>query len=154
MVCVHSHWNPHSFVLTTYTLEMVRAVSNVWLATMVGVVHRTVRCTNWPQGPTVGCTRYGRRSCTGQLQWLSGGALDCPVHHPTEGKFGLPSWPPTAPSYLGAIKGTLRRMEENTKLSQNILRLPDSDSTLLILSVSNLSSIWVVKLWLCLWMDC
>jgi hypothetical protein len=37
---------------------------------------------------------------------------DCPVHHPTEGKFGLPSWPPTAPSYLGAIKVTPRRMEE------------------------------------------
>jgi hypothetical protein len=63
------------------------------------------------------------------------------VHHPTEGKFGLPSWPPMAPSCLGAIKGTPRRMEEDTKLSQNILRLPDSDSTLLILCVSDLSSI-------------
>jgi hypothetical protein len=31
---------------------------------------------------------------------------DCTVHHPTEGKFGLLSWPPTAPSCLGAIKGT------------------------------------------------
>jgi hypothetical protein len=39
-------------------------------------------------------------------------APDCPVHHPTEGKFGLPSWPPTAPSCLGAIKGTPRRIEE------------------------------------------
>jgi hypothetical protein len=35
------------------------------------------------------------------------------VHHLTEGKFGLPSWPPTAPSWLGAIKGTPRRMEES-----------------------------------------
>jgi hypothetical protein len=66
---------------------------------------------------------------------------DCPVHHPTEGKFGLPSWPPTAPSCLGAIKGTPRRMEENTKLTRDILRLPDSDSTQLILCVSDLSSI-------------
>jgi hypothetical protein len=66
---------------------------------------------------------------------------DCPVHHPTKGKFGLPSWPPTAPSCLGAIKGTPRHMEDNTKPSRNILRLPDSDSTLLILSVSELSSI-------------
>jgi hypothetical protein len=66
---------------------------------------------------------------------------DCPVHHPTEGKFGLPSWPPTAPSCLGAIKGTPRRMEENTKLTRNILRLPDFDSTHLILCVSDLSSI-------------
>jgi hypothetical protein len=66
---------------------------------------------------------------------------DCPVHHPTEGKFGLPSWPPTAPSCLVAITGTPRRMEESTKLSRNILRLSDSNSTLLILSVSDLSSI-------------
>jgi hypothetical protein len=66
---------------------------------------------------------------------------DCPVHHSTEGKFGLPSWPPTAPSCLGAIKETPRRMEESTKLTRNILRLPDSDSTTLILCVSDLSSI-------------
>jgi hypothetical protein len=45
------------------------------------------------------------------------------------------------PSCLGAIKGTPRRMEENTKLIINILRLPDSDSTHLILCVSDLSSI-------------
>jgi hypothetical protein len=66
---------------------------------------------------------------------------DCPVHHPTEGKFGLRSWPPTAPSCLGAIKWTPRRMEEVHKLTRNILRLPDSDSTHLILCVSDLSSI-------------
>jgi hypothetical protein len=66
---------------------------------------------------------------------------DCPVHHPTEGKFGLPSWPPTDPSCLGAIKGTPRRMKEYTKLTRNILRLPDSDSTQLIICVSDLSSI-------------
>jgi hypothetical protein len=63
------------------------------------------------------------------------------VHHPTEGKFGLPSWPPTAPSCLGAIKGTPRRMEEDTKLTRNILRFPDSDSMQLILYVSDLSAI-------------
>jgi hypothetical protein len=37
---------------------------------------------------------------------LSGGALDYPVRHPTEVKYGLPCWPPTAPKCLGAIKGT------------------------------------------------
>jgi hypothetical protein len=42
-------------------------------------------------------------------------APDCPVHHPTEGMFGLPSWPSTARSCLGAIKGTPRRMEEQTQ---------------------------------------
>jgi hypothetical protein len=41
------------------------------------------------------------------LQDLSGGAPDCPVRHSTEGRNCLPSWPPTAPSCLGAIKGTL-----------------------------------------------
>jgi hypothetical protein len=50
-------------------------------------------------------------------------------------------WPPTAPSCLGAIKGTPRRMEELPKLTRSILRLPDSDSTHLILYVSDLSSI-------------
>jgi hypothetical protein len=39
-------------------------------------------------------------------------APDCPMHHSTEGKIGLPSWPPTAPSFLGAIKRDPRRMEE------------------------------------------
>jgi hypothetical protein len=65
----------------------------------------------------------------------------CPVHHSTEGKIGLPSWPPTAPSCLRAIKGTPRRMEQNTKLARNILRLPDSASTHLIRCVSDLSFI-------------
>jgi hypothetical protein len=63
------------------------------------------------------------------LQWLSGGAPDCPVCHSTEGKDSLPCWSPTAPSCLGAIKGTPRRMEENTKLTRNILRHLDSAFT-------------------------
>jgi hypothetical protein len=67
---------------------------------------------------------------------------DCPVvHYSTEDKIDLPSWPLTAPSCLGAIKETPRHMEEDTKLLRNILRLPDSESTHLILCVSDLSSI-------------
>jgi hypothetical protein len=68
----------------------------------------------------------------------------CPVglvHHSIEGRNCLPRLSPTAPSFLGAIKGTPRHVEENTKLSRNILRLPDSYSTQLILCVSDLSSI-------------
>jgi hypothetical protein len=42
-------------------------------------------------------------------------APDCPVHQSTEGKIGLPDLLSTAPSCLGAIKGTPRRMEEKTK---------------------------------------
>jgi hypothetical protein len=42
-------------------------------------------------------------------------APDCPVHQTTEGKNCLPRLLSTAPSCLGAIKGTPRRMEENTQ---------------------------------------
>jgi hypothetical protein len=63
------------------------------------------------------------------------------VHHPTEGKFGLPSWPPTAPSCLEAIKGTPRRMEEIHKHSLSILRHPDSALTHSLRCVRDLSSI-------------
>jgi hypothetical protein len=66
-----------------------------------------VRCANCHKSATVGCARKGRRSRTGQLQGLSGGAPDCPVRHPIEGKICLPRMPPTAPSCLGVIKGPL-----------------------------------------------
>jgi hypothetical protein len=65
----------------------------------------------------------------------------CPVRHSTEGRNCLPSWSPTAPSSLGAIKGTPRRIEEQPKHSLSILRLQDSNSTHSILCVSDLSSI-------------
>jgi hypothetical protein len=48
-----------------------------------------------------------------RLQELFGGAPDSPVCHSTEVKDSLPSGSPTAPSCLGAIKGTPRRMEES-----------------------------------------
>jgi hypothetical protein len=123
----------------------------------------SVRCANQPRGATVGCARYGRRSRTGHEQWLSGGAPDCPVHHSTEGKNGLPNWSPMVPSCLGAIKGTPRHMEQNTKLSRNILRLPDYVSTQSFRCVSYLSSVWVANslccvssssLGLCAWLCC
>jgi hypothetical protein len=80
-----------------------------------------------------------------RLQLLSGGAPDCPVRRSTEGKDGLPSLPPTAPSCLGAIKGTPRRMEESPKHSLSILRLPHSVFAHLIDCVSDLSSVRVVN---------
>jgi hypothetical protein len=46
---------------------------------------------------------------------VSGGAPDCPVRQAAEGKNCLPGMLSTAPSCLGAIKGTPRRMEDNTK---------------------------------------
>jgi hypothetical protein len=116
-----------------------------------------------PRGATVRCARYGRRSRTGHEQWLSDGAPDCPVHHSTEGRNCLPSWSPTAPSCLGAIKETRRHMEENTKHSLSILRHPDFAPTHLVHCISDLSFIRVVNspccplsssLHLCAWLCC
>jgi hypothetical protein len=68
---------------------------------------------------------------------VSGGAPDCPVRQATEGKNCLPRMHSTAPSCLGAIKGTPRRMEECTKHSLSIPKHQDFDSTHLILCDSN-----------------
>jgi hypothetical protein len=46
----------------------------------------SVRCANGSEDPTVGFARKGRRSGTGQELFMSGGAPDCPVRHPIEGK--------------------------------------------------------------------
>jgi hypothetical protein len=52
---------------------------------------------------------------------VSGGAPDCPVRQGTEGKNCLPGLLSTAPSCLRTIKGTPRRMEDNTKHSLSTL---------------------------------
>jgi hypothetical protein len=108
--------------------------------------------------------KFGRRSCTGPstgpVRWF---APDCPVRHSTEGKDSLPCWPLTAPSYLGAIKETPRRMEEQPKHSLSILKHPDSALTHSLRCVSDLGSIRVVhslschlssSLHLCVWVCC
>jgi hypothetical protein len=66
-----------------------------------------------------------------------GGAPDCLVRQATEGKNCLLEMLSMAPSYLGAIKGTPRRMEEHTKHSLSIPKHQDFDSTHLILCDSN-----------------
>jgi hypothetical protein len=68
---------------------------------------------------------------------VSDGAPDCPVRQATEGKNCLPGMHSTAPSCLGAIKGTPRRMEEYTKHSLSISKHQDFDSAYLILCDSN-----------------
>jgi hypothetical protein len=129
-----------------------KSVGDAWPAPTIGRGHRTVRCApdsvwcaNCHKVATVGCARNGRKSRTGHEQWLSGGAPDCPVRHPTEGKICLPRMPPTAPSFLGAIKGTPRRMEEEPKHTLSILILPHSASAHLIDRVGDLSSVLVVN---------
>jgi hypothetical protein len=68
---------------------------------------------------------------------VSGGAPDCPVRQATEGKNCLPGMLSTAPSCLGAIKGTPRRMEEHTKHSLSIPKHQDSNSAHSILCDNN-----------------
>jgi hypothetical protein len=65
------------------------------------------------------------------------------VHHTTQGKISLPRLSSTAPSCLGAIKGTPRRMEESPKHSLSILRHPDSAPAHSLCCVKDLSSIRV-----------
>ena len=129
------------------------------------IIHRTVRCapdcpvSQRSAGPTVDraicaghvaepTARRGHRTCPVR-QRLSGcqrstapflegnRAPDCPVRQSTEGKISLPRLLSTAPSCLGAIKGTPRRMEDNTKYSYNIPKHQDIDSAPLILCDSN-----------------
>jgi hypothetical protein len=68
---------------------------------------------------------------------VSGGAPDYPVRQATEGKNCLPGMLSTAPSCLGAIKGTPRRMEETTKYSLSIPKHQDFNSTHSILCDNN-----------------
>jgi hypothetical protein len=77
----------------------------------------SVRCANGFQAPTVGFARKGKKSAPDSVRC----APDCPVRQATEGKICLPGMISTAPSCLGAIKGTPRRMEENIKHSLSTL---------------------------------
>jgi hypothetical protein len=90
------------------------------------------------------------------LQWSASPILEgdlhqivnsaCPVvRHPTEGKDCLLSLLSTAPSCLGAIKGTPRRMEETPKHTLNILRLSHFTLAHSIDILSDLSSVLVVN---------
>jgi hypothetical protein len=89
-------------------------------------VHRTV--SDVPRGPKAQRSALPEKERNRAL-FISGGAPDCPVRQPTEGKNCLPNGDPTAPSCLGAIKGTPRRMEHKTKPPLNILRRLDSANT-------------------------
>jgi hypothetical protein len=119
-----------------------QSAGDAWPAPMVGRGHRTIRCAPDCLVCTEQCpVRQLPWSCNGRLRqkrkeigtgpsivtvrWhtgLSGAPLD-------RRQDGLPCLPPTAPSCLGAIKGTPRRMEELPKLTRNILRLQDSNFT-------------------------
>jgi hypothetical protein len=57
---------------------------------------------------------------------VSGGAPDCPVRQATEGKNCLPGMLSTAPSYLGAIKGTPRRKVPLLCDNESAIRIADN----------------------------
>jgi hypothetical protein len=84
-------------------------------------VHRTV--SSEPRRPLL--QRLAEPDLEGdrapdKLQDLFGGAPDCPVRHPTECKYCLPKWIPTAPRLLGSIKGTPRRLQQLNKCNQQL----------------------------------
>ena len=92
-------------------------------------VHRTVRCAIGSQISN-GLQRSAALFMeTNRAPDSVRCAPDCPVHPTTEGKDGLPDLFSTAPSCLGAIKGTPRRMEENTKHSYNSSKHQDINLT-------------------------
>jgi hypothetical protein len=80
--------------------------------TRLSDVHRTM--SDVPSGPRVQRSASPKKERNHAL-FMSGGAPDCPVRQRIEDKNCLPNGDPTAPSYLRAIKGTPRRMEQNTK---------------------------------------
>ena len=85
-----------------------------------------------------GCQRSASPNKEGNPhRTVSGGAPDCPVRQATEGKNCLPGLLSTAPSCLGAIKGTPRRMEEDTKHSLSIPKHQEFNSAHSILCDSN-----------------
>jgi hypothetical protein len=100
--------------------------------------HRTVRCANGSETPTVGFTKEGKKS-----------APDCLVRQATEGKNCLPGMLSTAPSCLGAIKRTPRRMEEHSKHPLSIVDHSHFILAHLFDILSDLSSILVRTLRYC-----
>jgi hypothetical protein len=105
-----------------------QSTSDAWPAPTVTRPHRTIQCATglsaMPRGPwlqrSASPKKEGNRHCS-----LYDEAQDCPVRPRIEGKYCLLNGAPTAPSYLGAIKGTPRRMEQYTKHLLNILRCRD-----------------------------
>jgi hypothetical protein len=77
---------------------------------------------------------------------LSSGVPDCPVCPRTEGNYDLPIGAPTAPSCLGAIKGTPKCMQQYIKHLLNILRRLDFARTHFILCIWDLSTCWAINL--------
>jgi hypothetical protein len=103
-----------------------RSAGDAWLEPTVTKPHRTV--SGAPRGPKAQRSASPEKE-RNQALFMSGGAPDCLVRQPTEGKNCLPNGDAMAPSCLRAIKWTPRRMEHYTKPPLNILRRLDSANT-------------------------
>jgi hypothetical protein len=93
-------------------------------ATTICHVDERQRSHGAPDGPVP--HKKGNQPIRGFSAAFCAHTFHCPVHRRTEGKSCLPNGVPTAPSCLGAIKETPRRMEQYTKPPLNILRCLDS----------------------------
>jgi hypothetical protein len=89
-------------------------------ATLVGG-QRSTGAPDCPVPPTRRSGAHQNRKATNHAIH-SRCTVHCPVHPRTDGNQGLPNGAPTAPRFLGAIKGTPRCMELHTKHSLNILQ--------------------------------
>jgi hypothetical protein len=109
----------------TTTCHVDQEPTVIWRTGPSGAPHRTVRCpiekeTNQSDDS------LPRPALILFTVWC---APDSLVRPRTEGKNCLPNGAPTAPSYLGAIKGSPRHMEQHTKPPLNILRCLNSANT-------------------------
>jgi hypothetical protein len=107
---------------------VARSAGDTWTLPTVTRPHRTVWCATAVVAATAGFTKQGRI----RHYSVSGGASDCPLRQRTEGNQSVPNGAPTTLSSLGAIKGTPRRMEQNTKHPLNILQCQDFANTYLV----------------------
>jgi hypothetical protein len=109
-----------------------RSAGDTWAEPTVTRPHRSIRCAQdsvrCAKGPKAQRKALPEEERNRAL-FMSGGAPDCLVRQPTEGKNCLPNGDPTAPSCLGAIKETPRHMEQHTKPPLNILRCLHSANT-------------------------
>jgi hypothetical protein len=109
-------------------------------------VHRTVSCA--PTAPKRQRSASPKKEINPH-RTVSDGAPDCPVRQVTEGKNCLLEMLSMAPSCLGAIKGTPRRMEEYTKHPLSIVDHSHFILAHLFDILSDLSSVLVRTLRYC-----
>jgi hypothetical protein len=123
-VCTGLSGEPTAYAPTVGSAINAKSTGDVWPEPTVTRPHQTM--SGVPRGPRVqwSASPYKERN---QALFMFDGAPDCPVRQLTEGKNCLQNGALTAPSCLGAIKGTPRHMKQTPKPPLNILRCLDSE---------------------------